>query len=262
MPDRYLGFEWEAEGIRRALATAAKAARGHAVWLLVPSLSQLRGSTLREALGDRVADALAKNQPVRVREFDVVLRRILMSSGRSKRKMMMRFETSPDDAILVVYATQEMFDVLDDLRVAAVMAVAAGGWEEDALQWAGTWQPHMLDDEIATVPGVELDPVVVEGLKRITSANNLEHRSIHAGPYERATAQLLKELHQAGYPLPPNDIRAWAQRNGWNPSLAGDLEAMARKIADGRRVRGTGGRRAWQRGIVAYLERKAADKDH
>jgi hypothetical protein len=71
-------------------------------------------------------------------------------------------------------------------------------------------------------------------------------------PSDRAkAAQAFKKLHHGGERLDPRAVQIGAIRRGWEIRHARDLADMAGRVAEGRAVKGAGGRSVWRRNILA-----------
>ncbi len=73
---------------------------------------------------------------------------------------------------------------------------------------------------------------------------------IHSSDRTKA-AQAFKKLHKGGERLDPRAIQIGAIRLGWQIRHARDLAHMAVRIAEGRAVKGAGGRSVWRPNILA-----------
>jgi hypothetical protein len=215
--------------------------------LLVPTKANVRGTTLEEALGTKVAKALSKGQ------------RVGLLGGR---KLGLRTERTFWDSwtievIIAVYPTQRMLDQIDSARNAAAVIVVA--WiMDDVREWRRTWNPHVLG-EAPTAPEVLIEnPVVEEALKMLTSTVNLSTGLTHPSDKE-AAVQLFRQLYKKRELYDPNSIRAWALRNGWAPKGADQLRDVAQAILDRRPIRG-GRHPYWRRDIIKVLREQAKGK--
>ncbi len=138
-------------------------------------------------------------------------------------------------AVLAAWPTVKQLGVIaDDWRTDEGLCVVS--WNEDDVRpWAAAAHPEILSPgtEPAVVP--QLDPVVKEGMKTMTLLVNPNNHL--AGSFDRQVAvAILLTLHDARYPLPPEQLYAWGLANNW-PARAHVKDASKRH---GCRVHGPG----------------------
>jgi hypothetical protein len=100
--------------------------------------------------------------------------------------------------------------------------------------------------------------VVVEALKSLTHAVNLTTGLGHPSD-KLAAIQMFKALKKVRENFVPDEVRAWAVRNGWRADHARALGDLAQKIQNGRTVRG-GNRPFWRDNIIEIWRESASSK--
>lgn len=131
----------------------------------------------------------------------------------------------------------KLAEIADHHGVRALCVVPWAKGEVDA--WAAAVKPELLLGA-EEQPVHAVDPVVVEGLKTLTSMVN--HSNNLAGSMDRRDAvAVLTTLHRGGCRLDAEAIYAWALANGWPGRGAERLREMAQKIQSGVRMRIGGG---------------------
>jgi hypothetical protein len=121
--------------------------------------------------------------------------------------------------------------VADNSRTRALCVIPHDATEASA--WAHAARPELLGNAIPGAQPAQLDPVVRVGLAQLTARVN--HANNLAGALDRRDAvAVLRVLHAANYPLPAEDVYAWALAHGWPARGAERLREMAAKIDAGR----------------------------
>jgi hypothetical protein len=130
---------------------------------------------------------------------------------------------------------KHLADIDGHTRTTALCVI---GWsDDDTAGWLAAYQPTLLAsaDAPTTAPAIS-DPVVVEGMKRLTAMVN--HANNLAGPLDKRDAvDVLMRLRDAGHDYDPEALYAWALAHGWNPRGAERLRELASKAAAGTRLR-------------------------
>lgn len=215
----------------------------HAI-LLVPTMANVKRTTLETALGTEIAKALVKGEPVRLPGgWNLALR-----TERTFR------DAWTSDIIIAVYATQRMLDQIDSTSNAAAVIVVPWLMEHVA-EWIRTWNPHVLGEPQVAPEVLIENPVVEEALKVLTDIVNLSTGLAHPRDKESAV-QLFRLLYNHGELYDPDSVRAWALRHGWTPEGANDLKRVAQAILDRRRIRG-GRYPVWRPDIMKVLRERA-----
>jgi hypothetical protein len=130
---------------------------------------------------------------------------------------------------------EHLAEIADDRRTLGLVLLPWNKGEHDG--WIHAINPQRLDGALEPDPSASpdvLDPVVVAGLRTLTAmvnqANNL------AGSMDRRDAvAVLRTLYNAGYPLPPEPVYAWAIRSRWNGRGAVRLRELAEAYMQGKR---------------------------
>jgi hypothetical protein len=228
------GFLW--------LVTFARENGHERAAVFVPSLGQVEN--LSRAIGPAAATRLGKDRQIRIDgvTVDLLIERKLSYALR-------------DGPILAVWVDDEQLDKLDSLRAPGICAIP---WvRTDIDGWKANWNPvDIRTGESSGNDETILNPVVVKAMETLTAAVNLGTGLSH--PYKESAVQMLKLLKKGGEDYDPDQIRAWAVRNGWQPRHARKLAELAEKIAEGRRVKG-GKRQVWRDGVID-LWRNEAEK--
>lgn len=233
-----------AEGFRWLFSFAQ--GHGHArVAVFVSGLGQVEN--LGRVIGAGAAKELHKNRQFQV---DGITLELLI-----ERKLPYSFDDGP---ILAVWVDDEQLDKLDALRSPGICAIPWAKTDIDG--WKANWNPaDIRTGESGGSDETILNPVVIKAMETLTVVVNLGTGLSHPSDKESAV-QMLKLLKKEGEDYDPDQIRAWAVRNGWQPRHARDLAELAEKIAAGRQVRG-GKRQAWREGIVDLWRSEAGETD-
>jgi hypothetical protein len=105
----------------------------------------------------------------------------------------------------------------------------------------------------------QLDPVVEAALESLTHWVNLGTGLV--APEDKAAAVTdLQTLHRAGYHINPDEVMAWAMRNGWSNRGANELRDVARRVLEGRAFRIMKGLYKPGPELIAYWKEQAAKK--
>lgn len=206
-------------GYAKALCEKQGAAVADVV-LLIHTKRQLDGTVLAGFLGEGPTKALLKGE------------RVSLPWGASLRlETKQTIRSSARDVIIIAYFAEErLMEVVDGLtRVAGVVAVPdlAGGVE----QWANRWRA-VVHGQAAQAPKPLIDdPVFVKALESITQVVNLSNGMMHPRDKEFAD-DILRILRAKGHRAEPPSIKSWAIANGWKPSAANELAALATKIGE------------------------------
>lgn len=135
--------------------------------------------------------------------------------------------------VLAAWPTREKLgEIADDPRTKALCVIP---WVKGELDgWTAAAMPELLGPAIAVENATTLDPVVVEGLKTMTSLVNMGNNL--AGSLDRRDAvAVLRTLKDGGYRLPPDPIYSWAIANEWSTRGAERLRELAAKFEAGKR---------------------------
>jgi hypothetical protein len=209
--------------------------------VFVSSLRQVE--SLGGVIGDGPARALEKDRLVQAGNVTIHL---LLGTKQPR---------SFDGPILAVWVDDKQLDKLDELHVPRLLAIPWNRTDIDG--WKTNWNP--TDPRTGAKGGSDetvTNPVVVAALESLTSGVNLSTGLGH--PSDKASAvQMFKLLKEARESFDPEQVRAWAVRNGWEADDARDLGEMAEKIRDGRTVRAGREGPMWRDDIVAQWRAEA-----
>jgi hypothetical protein len=133
---------------------------------------------------------------------------------------------------------EHLAQVTDDRGTRALCVVPS--YEAEVAAWVRAYRPVTLPPtlKLATEPAPEIiaDPVVVEGLKTLTSLLNVT--SLHVSSWQRGNAVgVLRILHDGGHPVNAEDTQAWTMAHGWSMRAAGQVAELAKQIAAGKQLR-------------------------
>lgn len=192
-----------------------------------------------------------------------VIGRDLAAYGRTHRRITLNGlavqlftpRTQPgtfDGPVLVPWAHSGMVEGAERLQPAAICAT---GWYEGGLdEWKRAWAPTDPRTGEAESSGDEAPPAVTGAVDSLSGpfGNDVIH------PMDKARAiNAFKALHAFGIPTDPAVVRTLAIQRDWEPDAADRLREIARKIGEGRAVRG--GDRLTQtkaKELVARFERE------
>ena len=137
--------------------------------------------------------------------------------------------------IFVVWGARKGIEVAEEMRPPVLLVLE---WNEGELEeWKATWGPINLASGQPSEPAET--PAVIIGALRDLSLGDRD--IVH--PLDKGRAiDTLKMLRLGGVRLDPGVIRAEARRQGWPSDGAGRLEELAKKVAEGRQVKGGRGR--------------------
>lgn len=81
-----------------------------------------------------------------------------------------------------------------------------------------------------------MSPILTKALQAITDRTNLSTGLTHPNDMN-AAKEMFVLLHDAGEILLEAEIESWASSNGWQPSDAKELGALAQQIGNGKKPR-------------------------
>jgi hypothetical protein len=211
--------EAEAKGLLWLVETASSADEEAAV--VVPDVRSIEG--LSRALSATVGDTAKKD-----RQFRIDGRRVAVLNLNA-------LPGSFAGSVLVLWANTEMAEKAESLRPSAI---CASSWSEGDLdEWKRTWSPVNLTGEVTPVgnSALGLEDAIVWTLTSPAGGSDVLHPSD-----KRRVVEEFKALQVLGIPFDPARARAIARRRGWEPGGADRLEGIAKKITEGRTVKGAG----------------------
>lgn len=231
------------EAVKLAIAWLVRVAaeNGHGrVTVLVSSQNQL--DSLAEILGI---------SPARLRKDKVFSVEQVSVKVVTERQLL---RESLEGAVLGLWVDDGQLEKWLDGADAPALCVVP--WNRaDIAQWKANWNPVDLrtgepDGTGATVG----NQVVVAALESLTAAVNLSTGLSHPSDKE-AAVQVFRLLRDAGEPLDPSEVQAWAVTHGWRPKHARELAELAKAILDRRPIRA--GRMRWKDDIVEQWREKS-----
>ena len=148
--------------------------------------------------------------------------------------------------VLAVYLDDKELAEIESMRPASLCAAPwtlgeVNIWTQVAAPVGDATEPDQTDGPTGAVAAALDDlaaPIVADS------------SIIHPSDKTKA-AQAFKKLYKGGERLDPRAIQIGAIRRGWEIRHARDLADMAGRIAEGRAVKGAGGRSVWQPNILA-----------
>jgi hypothetical protein len=158
--------------------------------------------------------------------------------------------------VLAIWADDQQLDKLEKLCAPAFCTIP---WSRaDIDDWKLNFNPvNLRTGDPAGSGDTVTSKGVVEALKSLTSRVNLSSGLGH--PSDKAAAvQMFKVLRAGGELFDPDQVRAWAARNGWRADHARQLGVLAQTISGGRSVR-VAQQRAWRDDILAIWRNDASE---
>jgi hypothetical protein len=144
--------------------------------------------------------------------------------------------------VLACFPTRSLLDKLDDpdARISEVCVIP---WSRnEVLYWAQTWNPKIISIEgeegifekmLQEGKRPSLNSVVRAALLSLTTSVNMSTGLSH--PSDRSAAVwTFRILRRGGYSFDPDELRAFALREGWITNGADDLMRIADHIMKGR----------------------------
>jgi len=224
--DRYFveteGFDREALDLGLAWLVRYATAHGHQTAAIAVGIKK-QFERMQPALPPGIAQALMKEGEA---QFGGIRVQAILD-----RKMPFEFTEGP---ILAVWKKDSTLEELDDLRPPAICVIT---WIRGELEdWKAAWGPVDLRSGSAAKPAEVSNPVALQALISLTASVNLGTGLSH--PSDRSTAiNTFRILKANAIPFNPDEIRSFAARNGWNAGDATELQDVARKVLEGRRLR-------------------------
>ncbi len=188
--------------------------------IMVPSKGHLQNTVLskvlRMAFRDKGAQALIKAGQLCLQEgkFQIETVRTIKSYSRA-------------DAIIVVYADQEMMDKVDSNKNFQIV-IAIPCLEESIADWKRTWSPLMVGEKQGSQASLISNPVLEEALETLTFLANLSN-SVLTSTDKDATIEVFRILRANNQSEELKNIRAWCIKNGWNSKAADEVVKHAAK---------------------------------
>lgn len=154
--------------------------------------------------------------------------------------------------VLALWTNDQILEAIEDAFPAAICAIP---WARRGIaNWVQAWGPVDLRTGQHGARAEISNPVVEAAMQSLTSRVNLSTGLGH--PNDRTAAiEMLRVLKKAGEEFDPSEIRAWAASHGWRPKDASELEEIAEKVLEGRRLKTDG--HGWKSDIVQYWREQA-----
>ncbi|HVV53262.1 MAG TPA: hypothetical protein VHO06_26625 [Polyangia bacterium] len=235
------------EGLRRALEFAAGRAhqRGTGIGIAVHQKSNLDG-IIAGLLGDAAVKALKKHGTVNLSGVQIDL--ITLRSAPA------RFS----GPVIAAWAEKSLLDRVSEISGATdVIALPWGPHDAGLEAWMAA---HQATDILSgqNAAGPDVDPVVQEGLKVLSSMVNVSTGVSH--PSDRALAiEIFRLLRGAGRSIDPASVRAWLLAQEWKPSHADAVSDIVVGVLEGRRFRDA--REVLRSGIIEQWIKAAGDTE-
>jgi hypothetical protein len=183
--------------------------------LYIPTKGNIQATTLQQVVGEKNAKLLRDGKEVRI--GDGALRLETAKTFKSH---------SPGDAVIAVYADQQMMDDIDSNK--ALKAVVCVPHSPNAVdEWKRTWNPTILGETREDARLID-NRVVEVALTSMTKRINLGHSVLHPSDAE-AVKDAFRILRAHQQTEDPANIRAWCIKNGWNPGAADEAKKHATK---------------------------------
>jgi hypothetical protein len=186
----------------RHVAQVCKTTGINQVTLIVPQKGSWDRTIVAEFLGQRVAKALLKGQPVQL--IDGVS--MTLESAQT-------FRTTTHQGLLIgAHISVKDMNKLDDSWGA--QAIVYLPWNDtEGKEWQATWRAEVIGVEREAVPRSSLSMPVEDALRRLTEIINLGTGLGHPSDKKHAE-RTIGQLRDDGHSFDPVEVRRWAQRNG------------------------------------------------
>ncbi|QWT44898.1 hypothetical protein [Azospira inquinata] len=186
--------------------------------LFVPGKDSVKYTTLTSALGERNAKKLHGGGVVAL-PSGVPMR---LESIRT-----LRWVTKPS-VLISIYSDQKMLDQVDSIK--NLFGIVAVPHVPEALEgWQKTWSPTVHGVPKQSAQTLISDPIVEQALRSLTHGINLSHSLLNPRDKEHAD-RTLRILRANDHVEKPENLRAWAIKNGWHPKAADEFEKLAIKV--------------------------------
>ena len=237
----------ETEPIKTALVLASKLGqniRGQVEVVLVTPSKNIFGTTLESVVGQDVIKVLEKGN-------SITLSGNISMKLESERTLNVYRSYK---ILIALYPNKRMLDKIDSIKDCAHTIIVP--WTMESIEeWAGTWSPKVIGNDIPQKQITIDNPVVEEAMKLLTGAVNLSTGLSH--PSDKADAvELFRILFKNREEFDPTSIKAWALQHGWSTSGANQIRDIAEAINNRRPIRG-GTHPHWREDIIKVLRESA-----
>jgi len=228
------------DGLTSALSLYRECGGGKHLYFHIPSYNQLDvGNVVFEVLGKQTCKDLRDGQRVRLSPAHSIS--VITDLNFNLRHT--------NDVVMSVYPTSKGIALINDTKNAHAIIVVPWTMNEDVLKWQRAWTPTIIGDTTMTIEQLDLDPVIMDFLRRLTESANLSTGLVH--PSDRNSAiELFQILRNDGITYDSAMVEAWAIKNGWNAGGAKDLALVAKEIADGKKLRTSNNGSSWKTNIL------------
>jgi hypothetical protein len=237
------GLAWLDETSRRIRATIC--------WLVGVSKDSIANGVVADVLGREPARRFVAGAPLQ-----------LPSRVRMNLVTMNRLPVhGPGGPVLAVHIPPKVLTRLDD--ISDIPALCAIPWVADEYDaWSMKWHARSVFDTTAAAPDgldrpPQMNPVVVEALRALTSSVNLGTGIVH--PRDHAAAVwMFRTLRDAHETIDFGALPHWLVEHHWRSEAAEELTQMGKDIYAGKRLRA--GANPWRDGIVRQWRQLASDR--
>jgi len=186
--------------------------------LLVPTRNNMKHTSIETVLGEKRCKTLLDGKNLSLTQGKTIT--------LDTTKTISHF--IPLDAILVVYADQNMMDIVDSIpNLKLVISVSRS---PTALNnWKSTWNPIIPGEESKNEESLLKNKIVEVALTSVTIRINLSNSVLNPRDEScvKDTLYILRANNQFEDPV---NLRNWAIRNNWQPKAADELMKYAERI--------------------------------
>lgn len=226
--ERYFIDDYDTPGVQRGFRWLLASARdhGYAQATVHTSLKQ-NLQNLDAALGAKRASSLYRTGKLRMSGIEIESQ--TARAGGHGRGPVLAVWVNDDD----------LLDKIDRWRVPAICAIPWNSIDN----WKAKWSPiDLVTGELASRGSEEVvsNPVVLQALLTATQRANIANGV--TGYNRDHLIRVFQLLWAHGEGADPDEVEAWAARNGWGARHGAEIGALARGVQEGKRFRvGSGG---------------------
>lgn len=184
--------------------------------IITPLRDNLHRGALGDFLGHNATKRLMKGGTVLLDKTRVVLAHESVATIKKKDNGRVG---------LAFYVSKDAIHELDQLNFDCLIFVP---WlDAEGVAWARKWNAE-THGAVTQGAAVDLLPIAIDALKRLTKCINLSTGLCHPSDKEHAQ-RTFSELRPAGISWDPVEIEKWAVRNEWRADHARELAELSRK---------------------------------